>query len=78
MNQICSDINETRACMDLDIGGAGRVMQGDPDPTSLGKFKFLNSHCKTIENRPRTVTPPPHTPMAKKEICIDPLIGRYK
>lgn len=63
--------------MDLDIGGAGRVMQGDPDPTSLGKFKFLNSHCKTIEYRPRTVTP--HTPyMAKKDICIDPLTGRYK
>lgn len=44
---------------------------------SLGKFKFLNSHCKTIENRPRAVTP--HTPQwQKKEICIDPLIGRYK
>lgn len=43
--------------MDLDIGGAGRVMQGDPDPISLGKFKFLISHCKTIENRPRAVTP---------------------
>lgn len=51
--------------MDLDIGGAGRVMQGDPDPTSLGKFKFLNSHCKTIENRPRTVTP--HTPQWQKK-----------
>lgn len=52
--------------MDLDIGGAGRVMQGDPDPTSLGKFKFLNSHCKTIENRPRAVTPP-HTPQWQKK-----------
>lgn len=51
--------------MDLDIGGAGRVMQGDPDPTSLGKFKFLNSHCKTIENRPRTVTS--HTPQWQKK-----------
>lgn len=51
--------------MDLDIGGAGRVMQGDPDPTSLGKFKFLNSHCKTIENRPRAVTP--HTPQWQKK-----------
>lgn len=50
--------------MDLDIGGAGRVMQADPDPTSLGKFKFLNSHCKTIENRPRTVTP--QTPQWQK------------
>lgn len=53
------------ACMNLDIGGAERVMQGDPDPTSLGKFKFLNSHCKTIENRPRTVTP--HTPQWQKK-----------
>lgn len=63
--------------MDLDRGGAGRVMQGDPDPNSLGKFKILNSHSETIENRPRTVTP--HTPQwQKKEICIDPLTGRYK
>lgn len=51
--------------MDLDIGGAGRVMQGDPNPPSLGKFKFLNSHCKTIENRPRAVTP--HTPQWQKK-----------
>lgn len=51
--------------MDLDRGGAGRVMQGDPDPISLGKFKFLNSHCKTIENRPRAVTP--HTPQWQKK-----------
>lgn len=52
--------------MDLDIGGAGRVMQGDPDPTSLGKFKILNSHSETIENRPRTAVTP-HTPQWQKK-----------
>lgn len=59
--------------MDLDIGGAGRVMQGDPDPSPLENSNFLNSHCKTIENRPhsktienrpRAVTP--HTPQWQK------------
>lgn len=37
---------------------------GRSGPISLGKFKFLNSHCKTIENRPRAVTS--HTPQWQK------------
>lgn len=54
-----------RACLDLDIGNAGWVMQGVPNPTVLGKFKLLNSQCKSIENRPWTITP--HPPQWQKK-----------
>lgn len=53
--------------MDLDIGGAGRVMQGNPDPSPLENSNFLTHIVKLLKIGlgPAAVTP--HTPQWQKK-----------